>query len=277
VSDAVARSVEHQAVVVPVFLYHSVANIQAAGQELFTVTTAQFDQHADAIAASGRVALTISEFARALRGERTLPARSVAVTFDDGFADTLAAVKTLHARGITSTVFITSSWLDSARGLSAEAAREIADSGAEIGAHSVSHPYLDELPPALAMHEIAAGKRALEQRLELPVVTFAYPHGAYDRRVRRAVVDAGFSSATAVKNALSHDHDDPFAIARLTITADTPIDTVLAALDGQGAPLAWSGERYRTRAYRGVRRLRRRARSVGRKPMLTDRTTGNGR
>jgi peptidoglycan/xylan/chitin deacetylase (PgdA/CDA1 family) len=272
-----AQSSEHQAVVVvPVFLYHSVADVQAEGQERFTVTTAQFEQHADAIAASGRVALTISELARALRGERMLPARTVAITFDDGFADTLAAVQTLHSRGITSTVFITSSWLDSARGLSTAAAREIASSGAEIGGHSVSHPYLDELPPAQAMHEIEAGKRVLEQKLELPIVTFAYPHGAYGPRVRRCVVDAGFSSAVAVKNALSHNHDDPFAIARLTIMADTPLDTVVAALDGRGAPLAWPGERYRTRAFRSVRRLRRRARSVGRPPLLQDSTTRNG-
>ncbi|HEX2704028.1 MAG TPA: polysaccharide deacetylase family protein, partial [Solirubrobacteraceae bacterium] len=124
--------------VVPIFVYHSVSDVPAAGQEAFTVTPASFDEHVAAIAASGRVALTISEFARALRGERALPAAAVAVTFDDGFADTLAAVETLRARGLTSTVYITSSRLDSASGISSDAAREIAASGAEIGCHTVS-------------------------------------------------------------------------------------------------------------------------------------------
>jgi hypothetical protein len=78
------------------------------------------------------------------------------------------------------------------------------------------------------------------------------------------VIDGGFRSAVAVKNALSHDHDDPFAIARITIMADTPISSVLAALDGRGAPIAWRGERYRTRAFRGYRRLRRRAQGISR-------------
>lgn len=250
------------AVVVPVLLYHSVADVD----ERFTVKPAHFDEHARAIAASGRVALTISEFARALRGERTLPPRAVAVTFDDGYHDTLAAVEKLRALGITSTLFITSNRLDDAEGISTQAARAIADSGAEIGAHTVTHPHLDEVSLAIAVEEIEAGKDAVEERLELAVASFAYPHGSYDRRVRQAVIDAGFSSATAVKNALSHEHDDPFAIARLTITADTPTSTVIAALEGRGAPIAWTGERFRTRAFRQFRRLQRRTRGASHRP-----------
>jgi peptidoglycan/xylan/chitin deacetylase (PgdA/CDA1 family) len=257
------------AVVVPILLYHSVADVQ----ERFTVTPANFDEHARAIVASGRVALTISEFARALRGEQTLPARAVAVTFDDGYHDTLAAVEKLRALGITSTLFVTSNRLDDAVGISTQAARAIADSGAEIGAHTVTHPHLDEVSLAIAVEEIEASKHEVEQRLELPVATFAYPHGSYDRRVRQAVIDAGFSSAAAVKNALSHEHDDPFAIARLTITADTPTSTVLAALDGRGAPIAWAGERYRTRAFRQVRRLRRRTRGASHQLPAVDHTS----
>jgi peptidoglycan/xylan/chitin deacetylase (PgdA/CDA1 family) len=268
--DAAGSGEQPPAVLVPIFLYHSVSDVPAAGQEPFTVTPARFAEHVEAIAASGRVALTISDYARALRGERGLPARAVAVTFDDGFTDTLAAVEALRARGLTSTVYITSSRLDGAPGISSEDAREIAARGGEIGAHSVSHPHLDELPLELAAREIGEGKQALEQRLQLSIDTFAYPHGAHDRHVRAAVIDAGFRSAVAVKNALSHDYDDPFAIARITIMGDTPIASLLAALDGRGAPVAWSGERYRTRAFREFRRLRRLARGVSRQARSAD-------
>jgi peptidoglycan/xylan/chitin deacetylase (PgdA/CDA1 family) len=268
--DASVSGEQPPAVLVPVFVYHSVSDVPAAGQEPFTVKPASFAEHVEAIAASGRVALTISEYARALRGERPLPARAVAVTFDDGFADTLTAVEALHSRGLTSTVYITSNRLDDASGISSEAAREIAASGAEIGAHSVTHPHLDELPLADAAQEIGEGKHALEQRLEQSIDTFAYPHGAHDQHVRGAVIDAGFRSAVAVKNALSHNHDDPFTIARIMIMGDTPITSLLAVLDGRGAPIAWSGERYRTRAFREYRRLRRRARTISRHAQVTD-------
>ncbi|MDQ6605453.1 MAG: hypothetical protein M3Z06_02770, partial [Actinomycetota bacterium] len=82
---------------------------------------------------------------------------------------------------------------------------------------------------------------------------------AYSRVVRTAVGAAGYRSAAAVKNALSHPADDPLAIARVTIMRDTSTDAVAELLAGRGAPLAWRRERYRTQAFRTARRLRRRA------------------
>jgi hypothetical protein len=43
---------------------------------------------------------------------------------------------------------------------------------------------------------------------------------------------------------------------------DTSTEQVARILAGEGAPLAWAGERYRTWAYREARRMRRRLRAV---------------
>ena len=243
----------------PILLYHSIADSPPAGQrDRFTVPPAIFDEHLAAIAASGRAAMTISEVARALTGDAPFPERAVAVTFDDGFDDTLPAVEALSARGISSTVYVTTGAIDTARGISLPALRALAGAGAEVGAHTVTHPHLDEIRAADCMREIRDSRHDLEQRLESEVASFAYPHGSHHRRVRAAVIDAGFSSAAAVKNALSHAHDDPFAIARWTVTRETTLDELEALLDGRGAPLAWIGERYATKAFRRVRRLKHR-------------------
>lgn len=246
---------------IPVLLYHSVADAPAPGQPLFTVRPSTFAEQVAAIVDSGRSALTITELAKALRGERPLPPRVVAVTFDDGFDDTPAAVELLRANGIASTVYVTSDRLAPAGGLTAEALRAVVAAGAEIGAHTVSHPALDEIPLSQAVREIADSKRELEQWLAAEVPSFAYPHGSHDRHVRAAVIDAGFTSAVAVKNALSHPADDPFAIARWTVMRDSTPDEVAATLAGRGLPLSWPGERLRTRAYRRYRRVRRRVRA----------------
>jgi hypothetical protein len=92
----------------------------------------------------------------------------------------------------------------------------------------------------------------------MPIDSFAYPYGAYDARVRGAVIAAGYRSAAAVKNAVSHRDDDPFAIARWTVTSATPAKRLADVLDGRGVPLGWTRERLRTRAYRTARRQRRR-------------------
>ncbi|MGH2850523.1 MAG: polysaccharide deacetylase family protein [Solirubrobacteraceae bacterium] len=247
---------------IPVLLYHSVADTPAVGQEAFTVTPKRFAEHVAAIADAGLTALTITDLAAAIRGERELPPRSVAVTFDDAFEDTLGAVERLRDAAIPSTVYVQSERIDGPGGPSVHALREMHATGAEIGAHTVSHPYLDSIPPARAAGEIGESRRVIEQQLEQRVASFAYPHGAYDRRVRAAVIAAGFTSAAAVKNALSHPADDVFAIARWTLMRDTPTVALARVLAGQDLPLAWARERHRTRAAREARRMRRRLREL---------------
>lgn len=245
--------------VIPVLLYHSVADRPRAGEERFTVTPAAFEAHADLVRASGRVPLLITELAAGLRGQSPLPVRPVALTFDDGFADTYDAVESLTSRGLPSTVYVTSGEVGRANRLSAGALADMAQlSSVEIGAHAVRHRRLDEVDDPELSDEVRRSKEQLEDVTRVTVRSFAYPHGAYDRRVRDAVIDAGYGSASAVKNALSHPADDPFAIARWTVTARTPASRIARILDGQGVPQAWGRERLRTRAYRTVRRGRRR-------------------
>ena len=248
---------------IPVLLYHSVADTPPPGQQpQFTVTPARFEQHVAMMAESGRTAMTITELADALAGRRALPERPLAVTFDDGFDDTVTAVSRLHEAGISSTVYVTTGNIGTPRGISLAGLRALADGGAELGAHTVSHPHLDELPIGAAAREIGDSRAQLEEHLGTSVATFAYPHGDHGRRVRAAVIAAGFSSAAAVKNALSHRRDDPFAIARWTVMRDAGTEQLAQILAGEGAPLAWAGERLRTRAYREARRMRRLVRSL---------------
>ena len=88
------------------------------------------------------------------------------------------------------------------------------------------------------------------------VETFAYPHGYHDRATKKMVADAGFKSAAAVRNALSHAGDDRFALARYTVMADCTAEHLAGVLDGRHARRAPRRERLRTGAWREVRRFR---------------------
>ena len=99
-------------------------------------------------------------------------------------------------------------------------------------------------------------RRVLEDRLRRSVGSFAYPYGYHSTRVRQAVQDAGYTSACAVKNAFSHPGDDVFAVARVLVERDTGVAGVESLLAGRGWPLAWRGERVRTRCWRAYRRTR---------------------
>lgn len=250
---------------IPVLLYHGVAGDASAELRRFTVSPAAFDQQMTMLAEEGYTTLTVSGFLPALHGNTAaLPPKPALVTFDDGFANTLTeALPILERHGFASTLYATTGFLgDVGRGVNrsgdamlswAELA-ELAGRGMEIGAHTHSHPMLDTLPPEAARDEIARSKDLIEQALGAPVRSFAYPHGYSSAAVRRMVADAGYSSACAVKNALSHPADDRFAIARLTIEAGHSLENVAAMIDGRTTRLAPSRERLRTTGWRWARR-----------------------
>lgn len=242
---------------IPVLLYHSVS--ERASGDSFAVAPERFASHVEAIVASGRTPLTISEIADGLRGLSTLPKRPMGITFDDGFDDTVAAVELLASHELRSTVYVTTGSIGEGNSIRPDQLQTLAawQDRVELGAHTVTHPHLDELRTAAADREIVSSKRALERLIDRDVNSFAYPHGAYDARVRTLVKAAGYRSAAAVKNALSHIGDDPWAIARWTVRSTTSADDVAAFLLGASTPLAWREERLRTTAYRAVRRTRR--------------------
>ena len=251
---------------IPVLLYHSVNDHAAAEDRPWTVSPAIFASHIDAVTASGRDAMTVSQIAEALRGERPLPARPVGITFDDGFSDNYDALFWLQTRGLVSTIYITTSEIGRRNRLSPQQVAGLAGApSVEVGAHAVRHRRLDELDIGELITEVRDSKSELEELAQAGVGSFAYPHGAFDRRVRQAVMDAGYRSAAAVKNALSHERDDPFAIARWTVTAGTSAARIAEVLEGETVSPAWAHDRLRTRAYRVARRSRRRlAVTVGR-------------
>jgi len=55
--------------------------------------------------------------------------------------------------------------------------------------------------------------------------------------VRAAVIVAGYRCAAAVKNALARPAEDPFAIARWTVTRDVSAARIALVLAGQAIPV----------------------------------------
>lgn len=239
-------------VVVPVFVFHSVAD--RPGASVWTLERAAFARIARAIADSGRTGLRFGDLTARLRRHEPLPPRPVVVTFDDGFADNIDAVRVCRDNGLPATVFVTTGYLGRPEMLTAPGLRELGDlPGVEIGSHTVSHRRLDELPVAEIRRELADSRAVLEDALSREVATLAYPHGNYDGRVIRIAGETGYRGAAAVRMASSHDREDPYAVSRLIVDATTPEATVRRFLEG-GVPPAPRGERLRTRGFRLARR-----------------------
>ncbi len=99
--------------------------------------------------------------------------------------------------------------------------REMGQGGMTIGAHTLTHPNLPGMPPEEAAAEIGGSKTLIEEKIETPVLHFAYPNGRgvshFNDPVREMVRKAGFlSSVTSINGPVCKD-DDPFTLKRLGI------------------------------------------------------------
>ncbi|SIM50504.1 polysaccharide deacetylase family protein [Micromonospora cremea] len=249
--------------VVPVFCYHSVGDVRRDGTLRWSVSPGDFDEQMTLIRERGRTPMTVSGYATVLRGHAPLPPRPVLITFDDGFPDLAeTALPVLRRHQLTATAYVIAARVGAApppRGdpsLDWDGLRALHSHGVEIGSHSRSHQALDCLGPVELHREVTGSRELLEDGIGTSVRSFAYPYGYHSVTVRTAVGAAGYSSACGVKNALSHPDDDVFAIARVLIERDTGVAGIRTLLDGTGWPLAWRGERLRTRGWRAYRRAR---------------------
>ncbi len=126
-----------------------------------------------------------------------------ALTFDDGLSDnatTLAPL--LHELGATATVFVVSGWIGAhhpdapwARMLTSSQVRELHTGGIEIGTHTATHRSLTDLDPETVSDEITSSRTTLEELLDAPVRSLAYPYGAANEQVRRRCEESGISAA----------------------------------------------------------------------------------
>lgn len=253
----------------PVLMYHSVAERSSPAFRPYCVEPGLFAEHLSALASSGYRTLTVTELAELRASGDGVPPRSVVLTFDDAFADFHEhALEVLTRHRFTATLYVptafvgaTSRWLsDEGEGdrrmLGWAELAEIAMAGIEIGSHSHSHLQLDLLSPDVLREELTESRRTLEDRLQEPVPSLAYPFGFHTSRVRQAARDAGYRSACAVRDLTSTSADDPFALNRLVVSGDTSVHTLLDRVaTPTGRVRAWRADA-RAHASRTLRRAR---------------------
>jgi peptidoglycan/xylan/chitin deacetylase (PgdA/CDA1 family) len=251
----------------PILLYHSISVAASPRFRRWVVDPGRFAEHIDCIAAGGYQPVTVSMAAAAIRGDTVPPPRPVVLTFDDGFADFATdAAPVLARHGFPATLYVTthfvggtSEWLAGAgeggrRMLSWAQLVALDRAGIEIGPHGHTHRQLDVIRRRDVVEEVLTSKRLVEDRLDHPVSTFAYPHGYSSPYVRRVIAEAGFASACAVKDALSGPDDDPLALARVIVADDIDAGALARILDSRGGrPARHDG--LRVLAWRLARRV----------------------
>ena len=231
-----------------VLAYHKVGGFEFGGT---WITPARFAGHLDRLLDSGRRFISEDEFLASLGGSRERDPGEILLTFDDAYAMlAVNAVPALAERGIPALIFVVTEYAGRdnawelhlpgrrAAHMSWEEIRRISDAGGvTFGSHSAFHRNLTKYRPGELERELAASKKAIEERTRRPARSFSYPYGRVNRAVAEAVRKAGYEAAFTLYPPGKPAAVDPFMLRREGVWV---IDTGRALLNKlPGSAIFW--------------------------------------
>ena len=99
--------------------------------------------------------------------------------------------------------------------LSWDEVREMNHGGIAVGAHSLTHPILTNLPPEQAKREIIDSKKIIEEMVNQPVTAFSYPGGRFSNDTTSLLKEGGFRCALTSVPRMTNPESNPYELGRL--------------------------------------------------------------
>lgn len=218
-----ARSLVSRGPRVRALTYHRFAETH---DDPFTVRPEVFEQQMRLLA-EARLAVSLAQVLRFVRGQEDLPDGACLVTIDDGLVSTRTeALPILRRWGVPAVAFVTAglvgcdvrypepyvTWSD---------VEALADSGlVTIGSHAYTHRSLGLLTVADAYEEARRSKQLIEERVGIEVTSFAYPFGTrsdFNPYTERALADAGYTIAFNSMHGPIRRGADPISLPRVKV------------------------------------------------------------
>jgi peptidoglycan/xylan/chitin deacetylase (PgdA/CDA1 family) len=217
----------------PILMYHYIRSVDQGSDPLgyeLSLAPELFEAQMAWLHEQGYRTMRMDMVARCI-ASGACPARAVALTFDDGYADAFTtALPVLQRYGFTATFYIVSGLVGQPGYMSWEQLVALRDAGMEIGAHTIDHYDLTTLDPAESERQILQSKTDLEHRLGIGVTSFCYPVGLYNWSVAEQARAAGYLSAATTR--WDDDYGDLMALPRRRISGGMGVDSIAAIVQG---------------------------------------------
>ena len=221
----------------PVLMYHHIGSSPPNSDRDLNVPAEKFDAQVRFLAKRGFVGIRPSDWLEWVRYGKPLPKKPMLLSFDDAFKDLEDhAFPVLKKHGFGGIVFVVTSCVgkanlwDEERGfdlrpcLSLEQIQLWSSRGIDFGAHSRTHPDLTKVSESALFDELIGSRRELEEIVQHPVFTFAYPYGHYDARAAECAARV-FDLSFTTDDGLSTLKTDASLLHRNMVYAwDSPLD-----------------------------------------------------
>ncbi|MDO8570300.1 MAG: polysaccharide deacetylase family protein [Candidatus Daviesbacteria bacterium] len=220
---------------VPILMYHYIGNNPNPTdkqRDYLSVTPDKFEEQMKYLKENGYNTISLDTLYPAIRGQITLPAKSIILTFDDGYMDFYTnAYPILLKYGLHATVFIPTNLMNQGYYLSWNQIREMSGSGLiNFGAHGVNHYHLTSVSPQTAESEIIQSKKILQDNLGIPINFIAYPFGAVNENIIKITKNAGYMGALGTWANKTQSEGTIFNMPRLKVGGGADLQTFIDLL-----------------------------------------------
>jgi len=221
---------------VPILMYHSISDQDESNVHPYYRTSTSpkmFVSQLEYLHQSGYRTCNLEEALNQLQLSSRTAAKSVIITFDDGYSDFYRrAFPVLSQYGFGATVFLPTAYIGDSplqfKGrdcLTWAEVRELSNYGILFGSHTVSHPQLRELSVRAINEEIIRSKLTIEEKLGRAVDSFAYPfafpqaEADFAKMLRDSLSQAGYQNGVCTIIGRAHRNSDRFFMERLPINS----------------------------------------------------------
>jgi len=224
-------------VTVPIILYHRIDYSPIDSR--YYVSPEKFDDQMKLLHDWGYTSITSTMLLNAINQGASLPPRPFLFTIDDGNLDNYTNMFPIMQKyGFTGVLYIVGNYVGAQNYMSAEQILEMHDAGWEVGSHSMNHYDLTHLPPDNMRFEIVESRKFLEQALNIPILTFAYPFGLVNDSAYDYVKFAGYLGAMGASGyTASQGKWNLFYLQRVEIKGNEDAKTFTRFLPWTGDPI----------------------------------------
>lgn len=205
---------------VPIVMYHSVVDILSTNQsDGLKITKDNFVAQMKYLKDNDYHTLTMDEINDFLTNNKPIPKKSVALTFDDGYADNYSNVyPILKNYGFKATVFVVAKSIDGgANYLTSAQLKEMQQNGMDIESGTDENVRLGNLTSAKQLESLKDSKTILETLLNKKVNYVSYPFGSYNSQTLVEVKNAGYTLGLSRDGKWTYKTDGQFKLSRVYI------------------------------------------------------------
>lgn len=161
----------------------------------------------------------------------TIKGDEVVITFDDGYMDNyIEALPILKKYDLPASIYITTEFTDHIKAhprykepavslhCSWNDINKLINNNIIIGAHTISHPFLQQINPEQCKREIIDSKREIETKISEKVNIFCYPSGDYGRRELDFLKESTYTAALTVSPGVNRKSTNVLELRRTEIT-----------------------------------------------------------